>query len=186
MADLDALIQQGNALRGTELGSPRFEMWANDVRAAVKPYGDSMMEILESALQVGVISWGGPSYNDEQIDDAIEFLEGLKERTPEDSRAQDMVIKQKQADAHATLNSKFHNITVRGDATFGDGSPITKVTVNEFMSSLIKEVEQMPESEDKHRILDGLKAIISNPTFAAVSGTVVGELLKKFMLGSSS
>ncbi len=36
-------------------------MWANGVRAAVKPYGDSMMDILEGALSIGAVSWGEPS-----------------------------------------------------------------------------------------------------------------------------
>lgn len=182
MADFDTLIQQGNELRGTELGSPRYKIWANDVRASVKPYGDSMMGILEGALRVGIVRMGGPNYNDSQIDDVVEFLESLKERTPEDSRAQDGLINQKQAEAHATLHSKFSSVTVKGDATFGDGSPITKVTVGEFMSSLIKEVEKMPDSTDRNKILEGLKTTVTNPTFAAVSGSVVGELLKKFML----
>src|SRR5258708_1318941 len=122
MADLDTLIQQGNVLRGTRLGSPRFEMWANDARAAVKPYGEAMMEILESAITIHVVSYEDTT-NDEQIDDTIEFLEGLKERNPEDSRAQDALINQKQAEARATLQTKFGgSITVHGDETFGDGS----------------------------------------------------------------
>ena len=181
MAELDTLIQKGNALRRTEMGSPRFAIWANDVRAAVRPYGESMMAILEDAITSGVYTMMGPSYNDEQIDNTIELLESLKERTPEDSRAQDALINQKQAEARATLGSKFGNITVKGDATFGDGSPITKVTVGEFMASLIDEVEAIPESEDKHKILDGLKNVLANPTFAAVSGAVVAEVLKRLM-----
>ena len=59
--ELDILIQKGIELRGTELGSPKLKMWANDVRAAVKPYGDSMMDILEGALSIGAVSWGEPS-----------------------------------------------------------------------------------------------------------------------------
>ena len=181
MANLDDLIAKGNALRGTELGSPRFEMWANDVRAAVKPYGESMMQICEGALSSGVISWDGPNLNDEQIDGTLEFLAGLKERTPEDSRAQDNLINQKQAEARATIGAKFPKITVHGDATFGDGSPITKITVGEMMAGLVKEVEAMPESEDKHKILNGLKGALANPTFAAVAGAGVGEVIKKLM-----
>lgn len=181
MAVLDDLIAKGNALRGTEVGAPRFEMWSNDVRAAVKPYGESMMHICENALSVGVINMYGPNLNDEQIDDTIEFLKELKERTPEDSRAQDDLINQKQAEARATIGAKFPKITVHGDATFGDGSPITKITVGEFMAGLIKEVEAMPESENKSKILSGLKAALANPTFAAVAGAGVGEVVKKLM-----
>src|SRR5438034_8803385 len=56
--ELDILIQKGIELRGTELGSPKFKIWANDVRAAVKPYGDSMLDIIEGALSIGAVSWG--------------------------------------------------------------------------------------------------------------------------------
>ena len=178
MGDLEKLINRGNELRGTELGAPRFKIWANDVRAAVKPYGESMMKILEDALHTGVVIMGGPNLNDEKINDTIELLQNLNERTPEDSRAQDSLINQKQAEARATLQSKFNSITVKGDATFGDGSPITKVTVGEFMAGLIQEVEAMPDSEEKKSILDSLKSALANPTFAAVSGSVVSEILK--------
>lgn len=181
MADLDTLIQQGDELRGTELGSPRFKIWANDVREAVQPYGESMMKILEGALRRGVISMSHRNYNDEQIDQVNELLRTLKERSPADSRAQDVLINQKQAEARASLQHKFGSITVNGDATFGDGSPITKVTVSEFLAGLIDEVEAMPESEDKHRILDGLKSTLSNPTFAAISSSVLSEVVRRLM-----
>lgn len=181
MEELDRLIQEGNALRGTTMGAPKFKIWANDVRAIVKSYGESMMRILEDALRTGVVIMGGPNYNDDKINEVIELLESLKDRTPEDSRAQDSLINQKQAEARATLNSKFGNITVKGDATFGDGSPITKVTVGEFMAGLVNEVAALPDSEDKNRILAGLKAALANPTFATMSGTVLAEVLKKLM-----
>lgn len=181
MEELDRLIQSGNELRGTTIGAPKFKIWANDVRAAVKPYGESMMKILEDALRAGVVIMGGPNYNDNKIDEVVELLENLKERTPEDSRAQDSLINQKQAEARATLQSKFGTITVKGDATFGDGSPITKVTVGEFMAGLVKEVEALPDSEDKNKILGSLKAALANPTFATMSGTVLAEILRKLM-----
>lgn len=178
---IDNLITKGNELRGTEVGSPRFLIWSNDVRVVISTHGDSMMKILERALQSGVFIMGQRNVNDEKIDDVIELLNSLKERTPEDSRAQDAIINQKQAEARATLQSKFANITVKGDATFGDGSPITKVTVSEFMSALIQEVEAMPEGKEKQSMLKSLKSVLANPTFAAVSGSVVSEVLKRLL-----
>ncbi len=182
MATIDELIQQGNSLRGSRLGSPKYEMWENDLRALVAPYGEKMKEVLEHALWLGVIG-DGDTTNDEQIDDAIEFLESLNERTVEESRAQDLLINQKYEEAKATLSSKFGNATVNGDATFGDNSSISKVTVSEFMSGLIQEVESMPDSDEKNKILESLKTVLANPTFATVSGSVVSEVLKHLMRG---
>jgi hypothetical protein len=179
---LDELIQAGNRLRGVELGSPKFKLWANDVREAVQQHGESTIKILDSALKpTGFVNMHGRNTYDERIDDVIELLSELKERAPEDSRAQDAVINQKHAEARASLQTKFNNITVQGDATFGSDSPISKVTVSEFMASLIDEVEALPDSEEKGRILSNLKAVLTNPTFASVSGSVVGELIKRLI-----
>jgi hypothetical protein len=49
------------------------------------------------------------------------------------------------------------------------------------MASLIDEVEALPDSEEKGRILSNLKAVLTNPTFASVSGSVVGELIKRLI-----
>lgn len=181
MDTIDRLIRQGDELRNTELGSPKFAVWANDVRAVVSSHGNSMMEILNNALESGVVIMGQRNTNDEAISNTIELLNTIKDRAPEDSRAQDATINQKQAEARATLRSKFGNITVKGDATFGDDSPITKVTVSEFMSALIQEVDAMPDGDEKHTILDSLKSVLANPTFAAVSGSAVSELLKRLL-----
>lgn len=183
MSEFEALIKEGNELRGTKMGSAKFAVWANDVRAAVKPYGDGNMSILERALESGIVIMDGPNYNDDAIDAVNELLVVLNERMPEDARAQDALINQKQAEARATLQSKFSQVTVHGDATFGDNSSIAKITVGEFMAGLLKEVEAMPEGTDKHGILDSLKDILANPTFATVSGSVLSEVLKKFMGG---
>ncbi len=186
MARFDELIRKGNELRGTDMGSPRFSLWANDVRAAVAPYGESTTTILEEAFSSGIVIMGGPNLNDDAINAVNELLESLNERQPEDTRAQDAIINQKKAEVKQTLGAKFQGITVHGDATFGDSSPMNKVTVGELITTLVNEVEALPDSEDKQKLLSGLKSVLSNPTFAGVAATMISETLKRAVFGTES
>ena len=85
MSDLDDLINQGKALLGTELGSPTFAVWRDDVRAVVAPYGDRMQKVAESALRHGAVIMNSRNTNDKVINRTIELLELLKKRKPERS-----------------------------------------------------------------------------------------------------
>jgi hypothetical protein len=181
--ELDELIQQGRDLKTVHYESPRYEVWQNDVRAAVTPYGEKMLEVLESTFFFGQVIMSdqhGTQMKNEAIDKTIEFLETLKARNPQDSRAQAALISQKQEEARHTLRAKLGNATFNGPVTFGDNSPISQVQVGEFIAALVKEAEQkLPDGEDKSKIVSQLKSMLANPTFAAIAGVTVPEVLKK-------
>ena len=180
---LDELINQGNELRDTELGSSNYAVWRNDVRAAVAPHGTEMTKVLEGALYNGVIIMGRRNTNDKAIDSTIELLETLKKRQPADSRAQAAMINLKTEEARHTLRAKFGSTTINAtNVTLGDNSPISQVQVGEFLAALIEQVEQkLPDSEEKTKLLDHLKSVLANPAFVAVAAATVPEVLKRLM-----
>ena len=49
------------------------------------------------------------------------------------------------------------------------------------MAGLIDAVEELPESDEKQTILKSLKDVSANPTFAAVSGSLLTELIKRLL-----
>ncbi|HSX29796.1 MAG TPA: hypothetical protein VLE73_04535 [Candidatus Saccharimonadales bacterium] len=102
------------------------------------------MSILERALESGIVIMDGPNYNDDAIDAVNELLVVLNERMPEDARAQDALINQKQAEARATLQSKFSQVTVHGDATFGDNSSIAKLRLASSWPAYLRKLRLCP------------------------------------------
>lgn len=78
-------------------------------------------------------------------------------------------------------NTRYGNITVSGGTVIlGDGNRITQVAVKELVKALEEEIEEkVPEGEEKKNILHSLKEITTNETFAAVAGTVIGEILRR-------
>lgn len=85
------------------------------------------------------------------------------------------------SDISAAKNQQFGNITVSGGTLIlGDGNKITQVAVKELVEALKEEIEEkIPESDSKKNVLTSLKEITSNETFAAVTGTVIGEILRR-------
>jgi len=50
------------------------------------------------------------------------------------------------------------------------------------MQAVINEAEKtLPDGPEKKKILDGLKAVVSNPTFAAIAGAALSEIIKKLL-----
>lgn len=184
--ELDDLIKRGEALKSESYSSPKYGIWKNDVKAAVAPHGDSMMRVLSDALSGGAVIQAGQAQQAHirRIDRVIVLLNELKSRDADHSRAQDAIINQKRDEARASVQAKFGGTINATNVTFGDNSPISQVTAGEFMSALVKEAEEkLPEGEDKNKILAGLKAAVTNPTFASVTGATVGAVLKKLIGG---
>jgi hypothetical protein len=77
--------------------------------------------------------------------------------------------------------SNFGNITISGGTViFGDGNKITQVSVKELVNALSEEIEdKVPQGKEKQSILQSLKEITTNETFASVAGTVIGEILRR-------
>ncbi len=75
----------------------------------------------------------------------------------------------------------FENIQVHGGTViFGDGNTLTQVAVKELVNALSEEIkEKVPESDEKISVLQKLKEITTNETFATVAGTFLGEVLKR-------
>lgn len=80
-----------------------------------------------------------------------------------------------------TKTQRFGDITVSGGTlVLGDGNRMTQVAVKELVEALENEIkEKVPESEEKKGVLNSLKSITTNETFASVAGTVIGEILRR-------
>jgi len=78
-------------------------------------------------------------------------------------------------------NTRYGNISVSGGTVvLGDGNKITQVSVKELVEALEGEIEEkVVEGEERKSVLRGLKEITTNETFAAVAGTVIGEVLRR-------
>ncbi len=181
--DLQSLIDQGEELKNTDYDSPVIEMWENDVKAAVAPYGKSTLDILESAMMFGqvIIRRGhGQEMHVEKISKVQELLRELMKRNPSDTAVQSRIIEQKKEEAKATLGAKFGTTTFNGPVTFGENSPANSVQVGELMLAIISEAEEkLPEGQEKKNILSKLKEITANPTFAAIAGASLPEIIKR-------
>ncbi|TSC65140.1 MAG: hypothetical protein G01um101477_609, partial [Candidatus Doudnabacteria bacterium Gr01-1014_77] len=69
-----------------------------------------------------------------------------------------------------------------GNAFFGDGTTLTQIYIKDVVEAISKEIEEkVPDNEDKRSVLEGLKKLTSNETFASVTGSFVGEMLKKLV-----
>jgi hypothetical protein len=181
--DFQELIDRGEELKGQKYDSPKVSLWKNDVRAAVAPYGEATQNILKHALffnQMIMSADHGQHMHIDAISKAQELLEELQKRNPEDAQAQSRLITQKMEEARATLGSKFGTTTFNGPVTFGDNSPANNIQVGEIMLAIISQTEEtLPEGPEKDKILDGLRTITTNPTFAAIAGAALPEIIKR-------
>lgn len=181
--DLQSLINRGEELKNNRYDSPIVDMWQNDVKAAVATYGDSTSRVLENTMHFGQMIMSeehGQEMHQEMISRVQELLKELINRNPSDTQQQSRIINQKREEAKATLSSKFGKTTFNGPVTFGDNSPANSVQVGELMLAIISEAEEkLPEGSEKEKILSKLKEITANPTFAAVAGASLPEIIKR-------
>lgn len=183
--ELKELIDRGEELKSVAYDAPSVDMWKNDVKAAVTPYGEANLKILRKALWYGQMIMSdehGQQMHREAITKAQEFLRELSKRSAEDSQAQSQLLTQKREEARATLTSKFGSTTFHGPVTFGDNSPANNVQVGELMLAIISQAEkELPEGPEKDKILKALRAALSNPTFAAIAGASLPKILDRLM-----
>ena len=179
---LEELINKGDELSQEPYDSPLIDMWQNDVRAAVAPFGEATQRVLQSAMWFGFAITSdehGQSMHNEMISKVQKLLSELQSRDSEDTKAQSDLISQKTREAQETLKAKFGKATFHGPVTFGDNSPANNVQVGELMVAIIAHAEKiLPEGKEKQEIISKLKAITTNPSFAAVAGASLPAILK--------
>ena len=181
--DLQALIHRGEELKGEPYDSPVVDIWDNDVRAAVATFGEATSRVLEGAMhfrQMIMSAQHGQQMHVARIDRVRALLTELLKRNPANTQAQSRVINQKTEEAKATLGSKFGTTTFNGPVSFGDNGPANSVQVGELMLAIISQAEAgLPDGPEKDKILDALKGAVSNPTFAAIAGASLPEIIKR-------
>jgi hypothetical protein len=181
--ELQALIDRGEELKNETYDSPIVDMWENDVKAAVAPFGEATMRVLQSAMHFGQVIMSddhGQHMHIERINKVQKLLEELQRRNPADTQAQSNLITQKKEEAKATLGAKFGKTTFNGPVSFGDNSPANSVQVGELMLAIISQAEEgLPNGPEKDKILSSLKGIVANPTFAAIAGASLPEIIKR-------
>lgn len=143
--------------RADELPSG-FDFWPNHMG----PWDDS--ELKQSLL--------------EGLDSTYAYLTGLIEEIEIFGEEQTPMPTPHQENAK---NQRFGDITVSGGTlVLGDGNRITQVAVKELVEALEEEIkEKVPESEERKGVLEGLKKITTNETFASVAGALIGEVLRR-------
>ena len=183
MMDLQQLIERGEDLKRQSYRSPLYDVWKNDVRDAVAAYGEPTMRVLEKAWRVSQIARSAAetqSNHPAKISRVQELLTELQKRNPSDMAAQSLLMNQKMQEARATLRAKFGNTTFNGPVTFGDNSPANSFQVGELIMAIISEAEEkLPDGPEKNKILASLKEVVTNPTFAAIAGASLPEVIKR-------
>jgi hypothetical protein len=184
--DLQQLIDRGEQLKQTKYDSPVVDMWQNDVKAVVAEYGEATSRVLQNAMHFRYVIRSdehGQQMHQEMIDKVIELLNELKQRNSADTQAQSRIITQKKDEAKASLGVKIGgSTTFNGPVTFGDNSPANSVQVSELMAAIISQAEEaLPEGPEKDKILGSLKSVLANPTFAAMAGASLPEILKRLL-----
>ncbi|MBI2588799.1 hypothetical protein HYW35_01110 [Candidatus Saccharibacteria bacterium] len=83
-------------------------------------------------------------------------------------------------EAREAVQERFHkaNITVYGNATLGDNSPLSHIKISEFITALVEEAEKLPESKEKKSLLRNLREASKNPTIAAIAGGLVSGVVQ--------
>ncbi len=181
--NLQELIDKGEKLKNQKYDSPSVAMWENDVKAAVAPFGEATSQVLHNALWFGQMIMSdkhGQQIHVEAISKVQELLKELQNRNPDDTQAQSRLIIQKKEEAKATLSSKFGTTTFNGPVTFGDNSPANNIQVGELMLAIISQAEEaLQDGPEKNKILNELRSITTNPTFAAIAGAALPEIIKR-------
>lgn len=181
--NLQQLIDKGEELRTEPYDSPDVDMWQNDVKAAVAPFGEETGKVLHRTMWFGEMVMSpqhGQQMHNEMITKVQKLLQNLQRRDSENTRAQSDLINQKKQEVQASLKAKFGNATFHGPVTFGDNSPANTVQVGELMLAIINQAEEeLPDGPEKEKILTNLKSALANPTFAAIAGDSLPEILKK-------
>lgn len=165
--------------------SPQFKQWEQVTRAIIEnKLGKVKADNFPSSFEF----WPhrvGPWYEEELkeslqkgLDKAQAFLNGIIEQIDLLGEGNPVRVFE---EGSQSKNTRYGNIVVSGGTVIlGDGNKITQVAVRELMQAIEEEIkDKAPEGENKQKILNGIKEITENETFASVAGTVLGEILRR-------
>jgi hypothetical protein len=182
---LDELINQAEELKNVTYDSPKINIWKKRAKDFIKQnYEEEYLEIFINCLtpnRMILINEAQKMYI-ARIDKAIEFLNDLKkEPILGKTKVNQKDFQKKQMPHIPTSKSSYGNITISGGTVvFGDGNKITQVAIRDLVNALSKEIEEkVPESEARKSVLNSLKEITNNQTFASVAGALIGEILRR-------
>lgn len=145
-----------------------------------------MADIFTDSLSWGAIVTRGQEQGNHQkaINKAIQFLEKLKTEPPVPEKLTGILGKlqheeKQQAQKQHRPQVAYNNYG--GTMHTGYGNIEQNVKVKDVVFQISEEIGKLPDSEEKRSVLQALKAITSNETFASVSGAFIGTLLGKIV-----
>jgi len=185
----DELITEGERLKQVHYDDPDQDLWDDDVREFVKPFGDRTYRILQGIISPGAVIISGyeNEYMQERVDAIAKtqkLLERLKQRSAQRQAQQSETIAPNFEQAKQQIKDKTtnYNYNINAPTTFGDNSPISEITIGEFFAGLEKEIEENVSNDvEKHRLLTMIKSITTDPSFVAVSTVAATSIMKKLL-----
>lgn len=186
--DFSELINEGDRLKALPYDDPEQDLWDNDVREAVNPFGKPTADILESELFPSVIPWGDEGAQRQRVEcisKTQKLLQTLQKRSVDRQAAQAKILAPDFERAQRSIREKItNNFNINAPTTFGDNSPINQITIGEFMAGLEQEIQEKVKDEtEKHRLLGVVKSITTDPSFVAVTSVAASEIFKKLLGG---
>ncbi len=181
MKQIDKFIERAESIYPEPHRTPKYELWKHDVHNYIEStFGADIVKMLDSILRPSQVFRVGDNLQAERnqrIKRAVEFLEELKGR---DAGIDLSTSGKAMAQAKEAVQARFNrmNITVSGNATFGDNSPLNQIQVSEFLTALVEEAEKLPDSPEKQSLLQNLKEASKNPTLASIAGGFVGGIVQ--------
>lgn len=183
--NVDELITDGERLKQLPYDDPDQDLWDNDAKEFVRPFGEATYQILERALFPTTVSYGDEDSNRQRgecISKAQKLLESLKRRSVAKQAAQSDVIAPSFEQAKQKIQEKIVNYHINAPTTFGDNSPISQITIGEFFAGLEKEIEEkVTDDAEKNRLLTAIKSITTDPSFVAIASVAATSIMKKLL-----
>ncbi len=181
MEKLNQLIEKAQQVCSEPYKTPKYDLWLHDAHQYIaNTFGQDLVKIFDNILEIRVFRMGEDmrAARNERLQRAIEFMEELKNRDANSdlSSSTTQTIQEAKEAVHARFNRT--NITVTGNATFGDNSPLNQIQITEFITALAEEAEKLPDTPEKKSLLHNLKSILENPTIASVAGGFIGGVVQ--------
>lgn len=180
--DIDILIKQAEELKSVDYDSPKVLLWKKRAKNFILTnYEHEYKQILDRALSFDqmIMSEGhARQMHINALNKAIVLLNELKSEPKIDKNKPQPLPKEIKESSHK--ESKYGRVDVKGMAFFGDNAVVNQVVLGDLVKALESEIkERVVEGEEKKSVLDSLKKITNNETFASVTGVVLGEVLKR-------
>lgn len=178
--ELKKLITRGGGIINEPYGSPRFKLWQTKTYTFVqKNYDPGIFYAFDSCFSktIAFDPYDTDAYHHQDMKKAIQFLEELQDEPIEEQkpepRPEQRPYRSHQQPINITVNASPTN-TNTVEVNIDDS-----VKVQHIVERLIEEVEKMPDSVEKKGMVQKLKDLTTNPTFAQITGTALAEFLKR-------